>query len=140
MMKTIGINTTKKEEILDITPRIEEIIQESGVKEGLCSIYSKHTTASIIINENDDPCVQEDILKFFSQTVKKGVWTHDFSGRCDRDQNGNCHIKASMIGPSETVPIKDGKLLLGRWQSIFFCEFDGPRSPREIVVTILGRE
>lgn len=138
MIKTIEINTTKKHEMVDITSDVIRMIDEAGINEGLCNIYSRHTTASITINENDDAAVCDDILNFLEQKIKRGVWAHDSSGKCDR-VNGNSHIMASMIGPSETIPIKDGRLMLGTWQSIFFCEFDGPRKQREVIVTLISK-
>ncbi len=128
MQKEITIKTNKKYEIVDITNEIEDIVKD--VKEGNVTIYVPHATAAIIINENYDPNVRSDILNALSKLIPEGIWEHD-----KIDNNGAAHIKAAILGPSETVPIKNGKLLLGTWQSIALVELDGPRS-RKIIVSV----
>ena len=128
MQKEITIKTNKKYEIVDITNEIEDIVKD--VKEGNVTIYVPHATAAIVINENYDPNVRSDILNALSKLIPEGIWEHD-----KIDNNGAAHIKAAILGPSETVPIKNGKLLLGTWQSIALVELDGPRS-RKIIVSV----
>jgi len=127
-MQSITIKTTKREEIVDITKKIEEAVKE--VKDGVIFIYLPHTTAGIMINENHDPNINEDILEFLRKLVPMGKWKHD-----KIDNNGDGHIKSSIIGVNQIVPVKDGKLMLGRWQAISLCEFDGSRE-RTIITTI----
>ncbi len=130
-MHKITINSTEKEELIDITRKIEEIIEKSKIENGLVNIYVPHATCSIIINENYDPNVCKDILKSLSSLIPEGKWLHD-----KVDNNAAAHIKASIIGPSETIPIKDGKLTLGKWQSIMLADFDGPRK-REVIIKVI---
>lgn len=129
-METIKIKTNKREEIIDITNKINESIKD--IKEGSVLVFIKHTTAGITINENDDPKICDDILNFLNNTVPRGKWQHDKSGKCDRI-NGDAHLKSSIIGHSKIIPVENGKLCLGKWQSVFLCELDGPRE-REIIV------
>lgn len=127
MIKELSVKTNKQVEFVKITSQIQRILDESGVKEGVCSAYVPHTTAGITINEGADPYVVRDII----MELNKIVPFED--GYFHREGNSAAHIKASLIGSSETVLIQNGKLLLGTWQSIFFCEFDGPRSRRVLV-------
>ncbi|UZE93956.1 MAG: YjbQ family protein [Candidatus Pacearchaeota archaeon] len=124
----LKIKTKKREEIVDITIQIENLVKKSKLKEGLCLVYVPHATAAITINENYDPAVCEDFLEALRKIAPKGIWKHD-----KIDGNGDAHIKAAIIGPSEVIPIKNSKLALGRWQGIMFCEFDGPRERRIII-------
>ncbi len=126
----LKIKTKEREEIVDITKQIEDFVKKNKVKEGLCVIYTPHATAAITINENYDPSVCSDFLESLRKIAPKGVWKHD-----KVDNNGDSHIKASIIGPSEVIPIKNSELILGRWQGIMFCEFDGPRE-RKIIIEI----
>jgi secondary thiamine-phosphate synthase enzyme len=126
MNDTIIINTEKREDFIDITNIIEEKIK---IKEGIIHIFTKHTTTAITINENSDENLPKDIIKFLNILVKKGIWLHD-----KIDGNADSHIKASLIGNSVTIPLKNSKLLLGTWQRILFCEFDGPRK-RKIIIS-----
>lgn len=125
------VSTSKKQQLIDITQQIEEAVKKSGVKEGLCNVYVQHATAAITINENADPNITLDILDALDKMVKEGGWRHDRI-----DNNAAAHIKAAIIGPSETIPIKDGKMQLGTWQDLFLCCFDGPRE-RKIKVTVI---
>lgn len=133
MRAIIDLQTTSKEELLDITAQVEQVVHDSGVRDGLVSIYAQGATAGIMIQENWDASVPTDVVNFLRKLIPPGVWLHD-----QQDNNGDAHIKAGLVGPSETIPIIQGKLGLSTWQGIFFCEFDGPRRNRHIVCTMLG--
>ncbi len=133
-MEEIIISSSQKQECIDISHEVEEIVQKSGVEEGICLVYATHATGAIMINENADPNIGEDFLDALEKLVPQGVWRHD-----SIDNNGAAHIKAGIVGPSETIPIKDGKLVMGRWQDIFFIDFDGPRSRRRAIVECTGK-
>ena len=135
MQEEFYISTKKKQELIDITGQINTIIKKSKVKNGLCNVFTAHATAAIIINENYDPNICLDLLDSLNKLVPSGIWRHD-----KIDGNADSHIKSAILGPQETIPIKDGKIALGRWQAIQFCELDGPRNDRKIIVTILGDE
>jgi secondary thiamine-phosphate synthase enzyme len=132
-METFIVKTNKKNEIVDITSEVKncvkKICEREKIKEGICVVYVPHATAAVTINENYDPAVCEDFLNFLSKLVPEGIWKHD---RIDR--NGAAHIKSALIGPSVSIPIKDSSLMLGTWQGIMLCEFDGPRE-RKVIVT-----
>lgn len=132
MQKAIQIRTSKKEELIDITEKIKKIVKESKIQEGICNIYARHATAAVIINENADPNIQDDILK----ALNKMIPAHDNYKHDIIDNNAAAHIKATLLGPSETIPIKNNELQLGTWQSVMLVELDGPRPNREIVITI----
>ncbi|MFH1053400.1 MAG: secondary thiamine-phosphate synthase enzyme YjbQ [Candidatus Woesearchaeota archaeon] len=127
-MQKITIQTNKKQQIIDITKQVQDIVTNSDQDEGICYIYTPHATAAIIINENWDPNIQEDTLNLLNQLIPDGRWLHD-----KVDGNGSAHLKSSILGPSEFVPFKEKKLLLGQWQSIMLCDFDGPRQRNVIV-------
>lgn len=127
MIKEISLNTSSRNELVDITNKIEELV--SDVKEGIVTVFCPHTTAAITINEGADPDVKKDILWKLSQLIPKD---EDYK---HSEGNSDAHIKSSLIGCSESVIVKDGKLVLGTWQSIYFCEFDGPRN-RKVIVNI----
>jgi len=131
MQTTISIRTDAREGLYDITDRIAAVVTESGVRCGTVNVYVRGATAGIMIQENWDDSVQRDVLTLFRQIAPAGVWEHD-----RQDGNGDSHLKAGLVGPSETIPIASSTMLLSRWQNIFLCEFDGPRKTREIVVTI----
>ena len=133
MRDEIILSTSKKQELIDITPRINTIIKKSKVENGICNVFAAHATAAIIINENYDPNICLDLLDALDKLVPSGVWRHDRI-----DGNADSHIKSAILGPSETIPIKDGKLDLGRRQSAMFAELDGPRHGRKIIVTVMG--
>ncbi|MBI2541538.1 YjbQ family protein [Candidatus Woesearchaeota archaeon] len=133
MQHEFTISTSKKQELIDITGKVENIIKKSNVKEGLCSVFACHATAAIIINENYDPNICLDLLDALNKLIPAGIWRHD-----KIDGNADAHIKAAILGPSETIPVKNGRLELGQWQSIMMAELDGPRNDRKIIVTILG--
>jgi secondary thiamine-phosphate synthase enzyme len=128
---TINIKSNTRIQFIDITLRISEIIRESGVKSGTCVIFSQHTTAGLTINENADPDVTRDILVSLSRLIPPtGDYRH-------AEGNSDAHLKASLMGFSLTVPIIDGRLSLGTWQGLYFCEFDGPRN-RHVLTGISG--
>ena len=126
----LTVSTNRREDIVDITSQVKKMVEDSGIGEGLCNLHVLHTTAAITINENDDPNVGTALLQVLKELVPQWRWKHD-----PVDGNGDAHIKASLIGANQTIPIKDGKLVLGRWQDIFLCDFDGPRK-RKIIITI----
>ncbi|MBW2966256.1 secondary thiamine-phosphate synthase enzyme YjbQ [Candidatus Woesearchaeota archaeon] len=132
MIKEFTIESSKIE-IIDITEQTKKIVKESKVKEGICVVYTAHATCAVMINENWDPNIMDDILEALDKLIPQGKWRHD-----KVDNNGAAHIKASIIGPSETIPIKDGKLTLGQWQDIMLADFDGPRQ-RKVIVEILKK-
>ncbi len=129
----ITLSTDRERALVDITLEAQRLVKRSGVYEGICSLYAHGATAALMIQENDDPNIGEDVVDCLDQLVPKGVWRHDRI-----DGNGAAHIQAGIVGPSETVPIRDGQLDLSVWQNIFFCELDGPRRRRTVAVTILG--
>ena len=133
MRETITLATHSREELVDITRQVAEVVSDSGVKNGLVSVYAQGATAAIMIQENWDESVQTDVVNLLQKLIPRGVWLHD-----RQDGNGDSHLKAGLVGPSETVPILDGKLGLSTWQNIFFCEFDGPRSERRVVCTVIA--
>ncbi|MEN2996204.1 secondary thiamine-phosphate synthase enzyme YjbQ [Acetomicrobium thermoterrenum] len=115
------LRTKAREELIDISRTAEEDVRSSGIKEGLCVVYVPHTTAAVTINEDADPSVRKDILRQLKNLApRKGEYSH-------LEGNSDAHIKSSLIGASQVIPIHDGRLMLGTWQGIFFCEFDGPR-------------
>ena len=131
-MKYLEIYTSSHSEMIDITDKIREIVRKSGIKGGICTIYVPHTTAAITINENADPSVKKDILIELNKIVP---WNDKYT---HMEGNAAAHIKAAVIGSDRTVLIQNGDLVLGTWQGIFFCEFDGPRS-RKVIVEIIGK-
>ena len=131
MQEIIQISTDKQNGLYDITDQVEQIISLSKIKNGLVNVYAQGATAAIMIQENWDQSVQNDVINLLKKLIPAGVWEHDA-----QDNNGDAHLKAGIVGPSETIPIINGKMGLSTWQNIFFCEFDGPRSKRNIVVTI----
>jgi len=131
-MVTLSITTSQQTEFLDITGKVEEVILKAQVSDGLALVFIPHTTAGITINEGADPNVQEDILRMLNQMVPfKGPYRHG-------EGNSPAHIKSSLIGSSVSVMIENGRLILGRWQSLFFCEFDGPRT-RKVLIKIISQ-
>ncbi len=138
-MKTIQtiltFTTTQREELIDITSAIENVVSQSGIATGISHVYVQGATAAIMIQENWDTSVQEDVLALLRKLIPRGVWRHDV-----QDGNGDAHLKSGLVGPSETIPIIGGKLGLSTWQHIFLCEFDGPRRERKVVITLMGEE
>ena len=131
--KTIQFATSEREGLYDITEEVKKIIASSGIKNGLVNIYAQGATAAIMIQENWDESVQTDVLDLLKKLIPRGVWRHDL-----QDGNGDSHLKAGLVGPSETIPVIGGKAGLSTWQNIFFCEFDGPRENRKVAVTVVS--
>ena len=134
-MPEFSFSTTRNEEVIDITKQVQNIVKQSKLTQGLCFVFTPHATAAIIINENWDPNVGIDLLHSLSRIVpKRADYRHD-----KVDNNAAAHIKSAMLGPSETLTFKNSELFLGQWQSIMFCEFDGPRQKRRIIVDLVGK-
>jgi len=131
MQEIISISTSKKQELIDITDKVSAIVKKSNIKEGLCNIFTMHATAAIIINENADPNICLDTIDALNDLIPSGKWRHD-----ELDGNAASHIKSTILGPSETIPIKNSELQLGTWQSPMLVELDGPRN-RKIIVSIV---
>jgi secondary thiamine-phosphate synthase enzyme len=132
MPVTLEVPTGSKTEFVDLTRRVQQAVADSGVTEGLCHIFVPHTTAGVTINENADPSVQADILMVLNKIISdREPYRH-------AEGNSPAHIKASLVGPQLTVLVSQGRLVLGTWQGIFFCEFDGPRRRRVIVKVTSG--
>ncbi len=127
-MEEFLVKTTRKFQVIDITSKVREIVERGGTLEGLCCVFVPHATAAIAINENADPNIGEDLLESLAKLIPEGVWRHDRI-----DDNGAAHIKAAIVGPSETVPVKNRKLQLGTWQGLMLVEFDGPRERKVFV-------
>jgi secondary thiamine-phosphate synthase enzyme len=132
MREIITISTSRREALVDITGRVENAVKTSGIHNGLVNVYARGATGAIMIQENWDDSVQTDVIDLLRKMIPRGIWLHD-----TQDGNGDSHLKSGLVGPSETIPLMDGKLGLSTWQNIFFCEFDGPRRERHIVCTIM---
>ncbi len=135
MQETITLKTHQREVLVDITPLVENLVQTSGVDYGIVNVYAQGATAAIMVQENWDESVQTDVVNLLRKMIPKGVWLHDA-----QDGNGDAHLKSGLVGPSETVPIIEGRLGLSTWQNIFFCEFDGPRTERRVLCTVIADE
>ena len=129
-MVDIAFRRRKTLEMIDITQQVADEVRQMGVKDGLCLVFVPHATAAVVINENADPNVCQDILDAMGRLVPEGAWRHDRI-----DNNAAAHIKATILGPSETVPVRGGALRLGTWQSLMLVEFDGPRD-RTVIVEV----
>ncbi len=127
MLTTVNIRSRAKTEFIDITDEVQKIIRESGVKAGICHLYVPHTTAAVTINEGADPSVKRDILATLNRVIPFDDDYHHVEG------NSAAHIKSTLVGVTEVLLIEDGKPVLGTWQSVYFCEFDGPRHRRVLV-------
>jgi secondary thiamine-phosphate synthase enzyme len=126
------VRTNTRTELLDLTSQVQDVVNQSGVSEGLCHVFVPHTTAAVTINENADPSVKADILMVLNKIISdREPYRH-------QEGNSPAHVKASVIGPHLTVLVSKGRLVLGTWQGIFFCEFDGPRSRRLHVKVVRG--
>ena len=124
MVKYINIKSRTRTELIDITEKVQDMLKETGIESGICCLFVPHTTAAVTINEGADPSVQRDILAVLNKLIPfEGDYHH-------REGNSAAHIKAALTGISQHVLIDEGRLVLGTWQSIFFCEFDGPRHRR----------
>lgn len=129
-MSELTVRTTAREEMIDVTDELRRIVRESGVQAGAVICFVPHTSAAVTINENTDPSVPRDILYKLNKDIPQADHYRHAEG------NSDAHVKSSLVGASEFIPIADGDLVLGVWQGIYFCEFDGPRQ-RRLVVTIL---
>lgn len=127
----LTVSTGKQADVIDITERVQQAVKESAVAGGLCHVYVPHTTAGVFINENADPDVMDDLLTTLDRLVP---WRNQYR---HAEGNAAAHIKATLVGTAQTVPIHEGRLALGRWQGIYFAEFDGPRE-RHLQITVLG--
>jgi len=131
MLEQLEVKTRMRTELVDITGEVEKIVRKSQIKNGVCCLFVPHTTAGITINENADPSVRRDILMELNKVIPfEDNYSH-------AEGNSAAHIKASLVGSSETVFIEDGRLVLGTWQGIYLCEFDGPRQ-RQVLVKVVG--
>ncbi|RTZ75026.1 MAG: YjbQ family protein [Gammaproteobacteria bacterium] len=133
MREIITLSTPAREILVDITAQVQDAVTRSGIRDGVACLYAQGATAALMIQENWDESVQTDVVNLLRKLIPRGVWLHDV-----QDGNGDSHLKSGLVGPSETVPIIDGKLGLSTWQNIFFCEFDGPRQERRVVCTFIA--
>lgn len=131
-MKELNISSDRREQLVEITPGVQKVVEGSGVKEGVCAVFCPHTTAGLTVNENADPGVAEDVLKHLRKLVPKDASFAHSEG------NSDAHIKASLMGSSLNLLVKGGRLVLGTWQGVYLCEFDGPRE-RKIHVEVMGK-
>ena len=129
-MTEFRIRTTAKRQMIDVTDRVAEVVARAGVDEALCTVYTPHATAAVVVNENDDPNVCVDVLDALDRLIPAGIWRHDRV-----DGNAASHIQATILGPGETIPVHAGKLVLGTWQAVMLVELDGPRD-RRVIVTV----
>jgi len=130
-MQTVKFNTKYRSQMLDITEKVKEVVIKKGIKDGLCTVFATHTTASVIFFENKDPKLQRDFLSSLNRVAPANA-NYESS-----DENAAAHIKASLCGPRVVVPVINGQLFLGEWQAIYFCEFDGPRENRAYHIQVI---
>ena len=130
----LKVRSRGREELVEFTSEVRRVLGESGAREGVCVLFSRHTTAGLTVNENADPDVPSDMLHALRTLIPQ----HGMGFR-HGEENSDAHIKTTLVGASVTVPFADGELLLGRWQGIFLCEFDGPRE-REVIIQVLRSE
>lgn len=133
MRRIIELATQRREELIDITAAVGAVVQGSGVRDGIATVYAQGATAAIMVQENWDASVPNDVIDLLQRLIPRGVWLHD-----QQDGNGDAHLKAGLVGPAQTIPVIDGRLGLSTWQGIFFCEFDGPRARRTAVCTVIA--
>lgn len=133
MQEVIQITTDRQNGLYDITSKVESIVSKSNIKTGIVNVYAQGATAGIMIQENWDHSVQNDVVTLLNKLIPSGIWEHDA-----QDNNGDSHLKAGIVGPGETIPVVNGKMGLSTWQNIFFCEFDGPRDKRTVVITLIS--
>lgn len=131
-MTEFEVRTTARNQFVEITDQVRDAVATSGVKTGFCVVYCPHTTAAITINENADPDVVHDMLLYLDRTIPQRQ-----TGFRHGEGNSDSHIKASLVGSSATLIVDDGDIVLGRWQGVYFCEFDGPRT-RKVYVQVVG--
>jgi secondary thiamine-phosphate synthase enzyme len=132
MRETIIVKSTRHEELIDITQAIRAVLERSSLQNGIMHVYAQGATAALMIQENWDDSVPLDVINLLRKLIPPGVWLHDA-----QDGNGDSHLKAGLVGPSEAIPIIEGQLGLSQWQNIFLCEFDGPRAERRVVCTLI---
>jgi secondary thiamine-phosphate synthase enzyme len=132
MREIIRFSTGSHNGLYDITAQVKEVLKKSHITEGIVTVYVQGATAAIMIQENWDQSVQNDVISLLNKLIPAGIWQHD-----QQDNNGDAHLKAGIVGPSETIPVMEGELGLSTWQNIFLCEFDGPRNERRVVVTVV---
>ncbi|MHC4917531.1 MAG: secondary thiamine-phosphate synthase enzyme YjbQ [Planctomycetota bacterium] len=128
----LSVSTKSRTDLVDITAMVAAVVKKSGVKSGMCHVYVPHTTAGVTVNENADPAVPEDIATILDRVVP---WT---GGYAHSEGNSAAHVKSTMTGCTASIPIERGRMLLGTWQAVFFCEYDGPRSRKVLVKVIEG--
>jgi secondary thiamine-phosphate synthase enzyme len=129
----ITVRTTEHHQVLDLTGQVRAAVDRAGARDGVVTVFTPHATAAIAINENADPNIGVDLQNAMGKmVVEHDGWLHDRI-----DDNAAAHIKAAIVGPSESIPLVEGKLALGTWQDVFLCEFDGPRSTRRVIVTVV---
>ena len=131
-MKEISLETRSRVEMIDITAAVQKALREEGIPSGICFVYTPHTTAAITINENADPDVQRDMIAALDKAVPLSANYRHAEG------NSAAHVKSSLVGASEFIILENGRLVLGTWQSVFFCEFDGPRTRKVLISIIAG--
>jgi secondary thiamine-phosphate synthase enzyme len=131
MLRDFLLRTSSQRDFVDVTARVQQVVQSSGISDGMCLVFSPHTTAAITLNENADPDVVSDLLRAYADVVG------DERRFAHAEGNSGAHALTSLVGPSVTIPVQHGRLVLGQWQAIYFCEFDGPRQ-RTIQVQLLG--
>ncbi len=129
--EVIKIETTQREQLLDITSQVRQVVRSSGINEGIALVASQHTTGGVTVQEGADPDVQRDLLHHLRHMVPRDHGFHHAEG------NSDAHIKVAMVGASQGLPVQGGQVVLGTWQHIYFCDFDGPRS-RKVMVTVVG--
>jgi len=131
-MKEISIRTNTRVEMIDITSAVQKALQEEKIQSGYCIVFTPHTTAAVTINENADPDVPRDIIAALERVIPQNASYRHSEG------NSPAHVKSSLIGASELVLVENGRIVLGTWQSVFFCEFDGPRLRKVIIKAVAG--
>ena len=132
-LATLVIRTTAARQLVDITELVRAEVHRAGVSDGTCALFAHGATAALMVQENDDPNIALDVLSCLQEMAPPGRWRHDRV-----DHNGHAHIQAGIVGPSEVLPVRDGRLDLSTWQNVFLCDFDGPRSRRTVQVTVVG--
>ena len=130
--ESLAVRTTARTDMVDITRLVAAVLKKSGVESGMCFVYVPHTTAAVTVNESYDSDVARDVTAAFSKLVpQRADYAHS-------EGNSDAHIKAAMVGSCQAIPVEEGRLALGRWQGVFFCEFDGPRQ-RRVQVQVIGK-
>lgn len=130
MQRELTVRSDQQYQVIDLTAEVARVVADSGLSEGLCHVYVPHATAAIVINENDDPNLCSDLISALTRLIPEGEWLHD-----QIDLNGAAHIKAAILGPSESIPVCNARLQLGTWQAIMLVDLDGPRQ-RRVIVTV----